>query len=372
MAVSNYCKQILYLAFAVILVMGFTACTADSTNSTVNNETSQISESTEDDNIYEQIDVYSGPGTDYVLICNINKNDITKAVKIEQEWVEVEFSTKRGYIPKDTVPELCTDKIPRVVYNITQNVYPYPVVYNINIQISLFDDARIYYMPKGTSFSVLSTGETVTILCIEESGFFKYAQIEVNRDGKKQRCYSYMVDLLSLDNPLLNFESVKSTNAVIIYEGVDYYSSSGETTALSNGWNKRDEKLISKTEWNILSGIANVIASNDINDEMLKTTEGKIYLYSFKDKQYINANIKNENMSNLVDVLDFFMGSTISFLEGASNTLNLKIELDEYCGEYKIVIKTGSPIESTYAGKKTDLSSLIAEKNNTALTILES
>ena len=368
----NCCKRVLYLLFYVILVMSVTACNDDSTNSIVNKETIQISESIEDVSVQEQIEVYSGPGIDYVFICNIDKDDITRAVKIEKEWVEIEFGTKRGYIKKEIVPELCTDKIPRVVYNISQNVYPYPVVYNINIPISLFDSAKTYYVPKGDSFSELSAGETVTILCSEESGFFKYAQIEINTDGEKRRCYAGMIDLLSLDNPLLNFESVKNANAVISYECQDYYSSSGEASVALNDWIKRDEKIISKTEFDFLSGIVNVIASNDINEEMIKATEGKIYLYSFKDKQYINANTKNEKVSNLFSVFDFFMNGSISFMEGSISGINLKIELDEYNGEYKIVIKTGIPLESKYAGKKISLSSLIVEKNNTALTMLQS
>lgn len=366
-------KKILSIYLFLLLTLLLNACGADSTNNMTNNITPKVLEDTEISNNSEQIDVYAGPGIDYLLIDTIDKRNIKKTIKIEGTWAEIEFGAKRGYVKVDKIPELCTNKIPRVIYGVDQNVYPYPVLYNIIVEVTLFDDANTYYLPKSSGSSeVVPAGETITILCIEKSNINSYAQIEINREGIKRRCYSSITDLLSLDNPLLNFDSVKSTNALITYDGTEYYSSSGETTALSNGWNKKAETTISKTKWDILAGITNIIASNDINDEAIKSTEGKIQLYSFKDRQYINANIKNEKQSNIINFADFMLGSTISFINGAKNTLNLKIEFDEYQGEHKIVIKTGNPIESPYAGKKIWLSSLIVEKNNTPLTLIES
>ncbi len=366
-------KKILSIYLFLLLTLFLCACGVDSTNNVTNNIAPKVLEDTEISNNSEQIDVYAGPGTDYLHIDTIDKKNIKKTVKIEGAWAEIEFDAKRGYVEVDKIPELCTNKVPRVIYGVDQNVYPYPVLYNIKAEVTLFDDANTYYLPKSSGSSeLIPAGETITILCIEKSNINNYAQIEINREGIKRRCYSSITDLLSLDNPLLNFDSVKSTNALITYDGTEYYSSSGETTALSNGWNKKSETTISKTEWDILAGITNIIASNDINEEALESTEGKIQLYSFKDRQEINANIKNEKQSNIIGIADFILGSTISFVEGAENTLNLKIELDEYQGEYKIVIKTGNPIESPYSGKKIWLSSLIVEKNNTPLTMIKS
>lgn len=366
-------KQVLSVIITFGLAMNICACEKNTKNSSVNSKETNPIENIDSTNNTEQMDVYSGPGTDYLLIGSTSKDKISKAVKIENNWVEIEFDGKRGYVTKDSILELCTDKIPRVVYSINQNVHPYPVIYNINAQISLFDDAKTYYSPKATAASeTIEAGENITILCSEKSNINNYAQIEVNTDGKKRRCYSNVIDLLSLDNPLLNFEYVKNTNAIITYNDIEYYSSSGEATALSNGWHKTDETTISKTEWDILAGITNIIKSNDLNSEIIKSTEGKIQLYSFKNNQYINANIKDKLKSNISDVVDFLVGGSISFIQGAKDTLNLKIEFNEYSNEHKIVIKAGSPIESQYAGKKLSLSSLIVEKNNTALTMVES
>lgn len=366
-------KKILLIHLFFLLTLFLCACEADSTTNLTDNIAPKVLENTEISNNSEQINVYAGPGTDYVFIETIDKKDIKKTIKIEDTWAEIEFGAKRGYVVTDEIPELCTNKIPRVIYGVNQNVYPYPILYNIKAEVTLFDDANTYYLPQSSGSSeIISAGETITILCVEKSNIHNYAQIEINEGGIKRRCYSNIIDLLSLDNPLLNFDSVKNTNALIIYDGTEYYSSSGETTALSNGWTKKTETTINKTEWDILAGITNIIASNDINDEAIKSTEGKIQLYSFKDRQYINANIKNEKQSNIINIADFILGSTVSFVDGAKNTLTLKIELDEYQGERKIVIKTGSPIESPYAGKKIWLSSLIVEKNNTPLTMIQS
>ncbi len=365
-------KKNLSVYLFILLASFLCSCGTESTNNVPENNAPKILEDSEISNDSKQIDVYAGPGTDYLPIGTIDKNDIKETIKIEGTWAEIEFGTKRGYVEVNKIPELCTNKVPRVTYDINQNVYPYPILYNIKVEVTLFDDANTYYLPKSSGSSeVIPAGEVVTILCIEKSNIINYAQIEINREGIKRRCYSSITDLLSLDNPLRNFDSVKSTNALITHDGTEYYSSSGETTALSNGWNKKAETTISKTEWDILSGITNIIKSNDINDEALISTEGKIQLYSFKDRQYINANTKNGKLSNIINVADFILGSTISFVEGAKDTLNLKIELDEYQGEHKIVIKAGKPIESVHAGKRTWLSSLIVERNNTPLTMIE-
>ena len=47
------------------------------------------------------------------------------------------------------------------------------------------------------------------------------------------------------------------------------------------------------------------------------------------------------------------------------------MSLEEYKGEHRIVIKSGVPFESKYAGKKMGLSELIAE-DGSALDIAES
>lgn len=366
------CKKVLLALFWGGLTVSICACGASPTATSTHNNIPPSSEHLEIPSDENHITVYAGPGIDYLSLGTISKREVNEIIKLEREWVEIEFGEKRGYVAKSQLTELNTDKIPHVVYDINSNVYPYPIIHNIGIELTLFDEANTYYSPKSSNLSeIIPAGTDVTILCLEKSLINNYAQIEVCVEGIKRRYYSNIIDLLSLDNPLLNFDSVKSTNALVTYNNIKYYSSCGETSFQSNGWNKKAEISISKTEWDILSGITNIIKSNDINDEAFKSVEGKLQLYSFKNRQYINANIKNEKQSGFIDIVDFVFGSTISFVEGAKNTLVLNIELNEYQGEHKIVIRVGSPIESLHAGKKIWLTSLLVERDNTPLTLFE-
>lgn len=292
---------------------------------------------------------------------------------MENGWIEVEYNNKRGYIYKDNVNEIDLNKIPHVVYQVNQNVLPYPTVYNVKIQKSLFDDAEVYYAPKSSGTpTIINKDEEVTILCAESSSLKNYIQIEFQTDKGKRRGYCESNDLLSLDNPLLNFEEVKQKNAIITYNGNKYYSSSGEASSLSNDWSKKDEKSIKKVDINWIAGITGVIAGNDINEDAVKSTEGKIELEDIQKRKYINANTGDSKNSNIFDIADFIVGSVSSFIESGVEITDLNVRMDEYKGEKRIVIKTGTPIEYSKAGKETDLSSLIVEKNNTALTLVES
>lgn len=362
------CKKLFSVILCLCTVICISSCSAETDNISATNQTEKSTTES-----VSEIEVYAGPGDDYVFLNKISKNNIIEYIKMENGWIEVEYNNKRGYIYKDNVNEIDLNKIPHVVYQVNQNVLPYPTVYNVKIQKSLFDDAEVYYAPKtsGTP-TIINKDEEVTILCAEPRSLKNYIQIEFQTDKGKRRGYCESNDLLSLDNPLLNFEEVKQKNATITYNGNKYYSSSGEASSLSNDWSEKDEKSIKKVDVNWIAGITGVIAGNDINEEAVKSTEGKIELEDIRKRKYINANTGDSKVSNIFDIADFIVGSVSSFIESGVEITDLNVRMDEYKGEKRIVIKTGTPIEYSKAGKETDLSSLIVEKNNTALTLVES
>ena len=361
------CKKLFSVILCLCTVICISSCSAEKDNISATNQTEKSTESV------SEIEVYAGPGDYYVFLNKISKNNITEYIKMENGWIEVEYNNKRGYIYKDNINEIDLNKIPHVVYQVNQNVLPYPTVYNVKIQKSLFDDAEVYYAPKSSGTpTIINKDEEVTILCAESSSLRNYIQIEFQTDKGKRRGYCEANDLLSLDNPLLNFEEVKQKNTTIAYNGNKYYSSSGEASSLSNDWSKKDEKTIKKVDVNWIAGITGVIAGNDINEDAVKSTEGKIELEDIQKRKYINANTGDSKKSNIFDIADFIVGSVSSFIESGVEITELNVRMDEYKGEKRIVIKTGTPIEYSKAGKETDLSSLIVEKNNTALTLVES
>ncbi len=365
-------KRILCIISLIIITLLLCSSCTKSNNTSFNSEESK-QDVTSGKESEKNLEVYGGPGKDYIKLNNISRNEIKDYLKFEDNWIEIDYGSKRGYISANEVEDVDMDKIPHVVNSVNSNVYPYPILYNSKISINLFDEANVYYKPKSSETPTeIDKNNTVTILCSESNSLKTYIQIEFENEKGKRRGYCESSDLLSLNNPLLNFNDVKQKNACVTYNGKEYYSATGEVTSLSNGWHKKEEMSIGKTDVDWVAGITGVIAGNDINEEAIKSTEGKLQLYSSKDRRYINANISNESAENKIGIADFIMGSTMSFIDSGVEITNLDIRFDDYNGEQRIVIKTGSPIEFSKAGKETDLSTLIVEKNNTALTLVES
>ena len=169
-----------------------------------------ITSTTEAANIDTELEVYAGPGMDYVSMGTVNKKYINKAVKIENDWIEIESNGMRGYIQAKFALELCTNDIPRVVRNISQNVTLYPQIINSNVDVKLYDDAEVYRSPSNTeSTEIIQTGQTVKILCIEKSKYDEYAQFEINANGRKWRAYSKISKLFSKATSL---KKIKNAN----------------------------------------------------------------------------------------------------------------------------------------------------------------
>ena len=381
--------KIRVVVLGILLALGLMACETngndskykgernESNNENGNNilteEKLRISEKVVGKNVEdEEVKLFAGPGEDYHSYGYIKKKEIKKVLKIEEKWAEVQLSKQRGYVKVENIKELCVDNIPRVVYRLEfdQNIKKYPTVYCYNKEIVLYDDATIYNDVKGNSIGKIKAGEKLRVLFKEKTGLATYDQVEIINQGEKYRYYVNHIDLFALDNPLINFENVKEQNAFVEYKDEKYYSTSGENvTQLPKNWKLIETFSINKREFEILAGIVNVIAFNDVNDEAIDATTG---LLKFEEREFINSNIKSKTGSNLVSLVDFFFNGTLNFLQGAYKTMTLQIQLKECSGEKKIVIKTGIPIESTYAGKTMSLEELIVNYNNTFASMVNS
>ena len=251
----------------------------------------------------EQITMYAGPGTDYLSLGTIDKNIIEKAIKIESDWVEIEYEEKRGYVSQKDVPELCTDDIIRLVDTVEEDPQSYPVYEKINTKITLFNETMVYNHPhKNNSSELVDAGETVTIIFPEMSPIDMCVQIELDQNGTKKRCYASVLELLSLKHPLLNFDSVKETNAILSYDGTDYYSSSGEADNTPDNWKKTKEISIDKTNFHTPISITSIVKSYNRNDI---ATTGKFGLSIPEDLQLKNASAKNAIPSNMEKIIEY-------------------------------------------------------------------
>lgn len=378
-AITEECRDDLAIRRVfVIMVIAFSITVCMSGCSTNREQTEgdspAVATSTEvaDSDSDAQIELYAGPGTDYVAMGTIDLSSIDRIVKVEDDWAEVERNDMRGYVSASSLEKRELDKAPRTVTKVSQNVYPYPTIVCVSQQISLFDEAVVYYSPKGSrKIAELDAGSNATILTAEDNGSFRYIQIEFDTQKGRRRGYSTVTDLLSLDNPLRNFDKVKASNMPILYSGLEYWSTSGDLSSVLPGWSTIEEFNLSHADIDVWSGFVSVIASNDINDEAYKSTEGKVWLYSNRDRQYVNANSQDSKASNMLNLIDTLLSGISNFAAGAVKNTVLNVSLEEYKSERRIVIEYGVPFETNLAGKITSLSALIA-KNGSALDVVES
>ena len=73
-------KQMLLVIITFGLAMNICACEKNTKNSSVNSKETNPIENIDSTNNTEQMDVYSGPGTDYLLIGSTSKDKISKNI----------------------------------------------------------------------------------------------------------------------------------------------------------------------------------------------------------------------------------------------------------------------------------------------------
>lgn len=320
---------------------------------------------------------WAGPGDQYLEMTNESLNKATSITRIENNWAEVDFSGNRKYVPLDSVEYLVKDSTPRVIWTADQKVYPYPTIFHFkNTSLNSLINTQLFSSPEmKNKISTISAGDTVYILSLKDEDFLnrKIAYIETEKNNKKIRGYTYLYELMDLNNPLNGYIKASKTNAFFELNGKDYLSTTGIDTSF-DGWKTINTQSIIGGEIDWVAGVTGIIADNDIDDETLNVTGSIIELQSAKTGKYYNASPNGRSGPKLVlSIADFFISSFNSFVSSGDKRFSLRVNELEYKNYHKITIRTGEPFESPYAGKTLSLSELISNsKGNTALSIISS
>ena len=305
--------------------------------------------------------IYRAPNTLSEKMKNLDNNEY-KAISLEAGFYEVEFEDdgllKRGYIEQKYISNPVD--VP-IVYSNYTNIQSAKKYYcNINSIIDLSDKLNVYYGPskKYVLEDRLEPGTKVTLLYeIKESALTSYYKIQYETQNGVRRgyCLSSELNINNKDNTLEYFNKIKSQNARLLYNGKFYYSDvsgiDSENKYTLNGWNIVESMDLSFNEYNIMNGITSAIASNSDQG-----WDGD------KNNPYVNENNK-EGLSVASDCVSIIS----NFLAGVYSNTRLKINLEKYKGENRIVIFTGEPIESAYKGKKMSFYSLLQSKTGNYL-----
>ena len=181
------CKCSVVICITLVLVF-FSACSNQTTTEQKDNSSKIINTQPSEVVADDKINVYGGPGDDYIKITSISQKQIKKTIKYENEWIEVDYGDKRGYVKANECDNIDVNKIPHVVYSMNSNIYPYPTIYNTKIELSLFDEANVYSIPKSSGSPItIGEKENIIILCQEKSALKDYIQIEFITDRGKRR-----------------------------------------------------------------------------------------------------------------------------------------------------------------------------------------
>lgn len=336
------------------------------------------------------VDIYAGPGIDYVKRDTIDSSNILSIVREDHGWYEVECaSSGRNYIKKDTISDVNDSEIPLVTSSIKQGPITRTQIAQFNLKYKLTGDINLLYSPKkGKKNQNIDAGNDVVIINIEpyDTDNFSekiniYYQIEFTTKLGKERAYVTERDLLDYDNPLRNFDEVKNNYATITYNDENYYSATGaHIDGYLNNWKLENTIDISKDNWNIMGGITTIISGNTYTDESMGVFSGKLPMPTIqKDKKNYHKNFAEIDTtrgtpSAALALSTFFVDTIPTFLSGAYSKVTLNVELQSYEDEQKIVIRVDSPIELTqfekYLGKTVKLSTLLSE-NSTPLELVE-
>lgn len=318
--------------------------------------------------------VWAGPGEDYLCFGEDNIKENYKVIRVEKNWAEIEYNDIRRYI---AVPEndYTFEKAPHVVESLDQNVHPYPVLYHHpDFSVLAKKTVKLYSSPKlSHAITDVQKDQTVKILSMDSNGLLnRVFHAEIENSKGKIRGYINLFDLLDCDNPANGFENVKTDNAIIEHEGVEYYSTTGVSRTSFDGWKELKNDSFTARKVDLLAGITGVIAGNDLPDEPVKSVQGKIELQNATTMKFYNATSGRRGVSKFYSIADFIVSTVNSFVESGITDIPLDVHCLQYGDLKKIAIFTGDPIETPLAGKKISLSSLISKNaGDTPLSMLE-
>lgn len=315
-----------------------------------------------------ELAIYAGPGTDYVSLGSIQTDEIEAYILEEGNWIEIDYGQGYGYVQEDSITDLDKTSLPYVsqmaVVGPTQRPY---VLYFDDLTFALTDEVDVY-SGADSDFGVRDTleiGDKVTVLReVDGDGAAgpvnPFVLIEYDGEKGKSRGYALRNLLLDVDNPLRGFDEVKQNNSAFTYDGKTYYSTSAFPNAL-DGWASDYSESLTQIRFNFINAVTGAIASNDGSDTVLKN---ELWLYDAK----ANATVKTDVSTAAKDVGDAFMNvvGMINAAAAAGNeSIALKVDLETCGDEGRMLIRGGTPFESSKSGKTNiSLASLIAQSGN--------
>ena len=382
-------NNIVKLLVSFLLIASICGC-GNASNSNENshsqnkkNSNPQNTESNQQTATDHVFDIYSGPGEDYYLEGQKKK---VKAFRKYNDWYEVEYSGGiRGYVKKDEFLSIDDKNIEYVVSRLTYGPTERKEVVELDAEYTLTGDIELREAPNDNSnvLGTVDSKESVKIINLEPlpdnpsivESMFPYWQVDVQTLNGKVRGYVRSDDLFDYFNPIKGFEIVKEQNAKISYEGNDYYSSTGaKIDGAVNDWHLEKSFKIKESHFSILGGIAGIIGCDYDPEELLVQKSINIPTVTKGKKNYhgtaVAVDASNEKLMNGLTAFGVALDWIPAFIEGGYSAINFDVELLEYEGERKIVLRTETPIElqcnnGNYAGKTFDLSDLVATTNGT-------
>lgn len=348
--------------------------------------------------------VYAGPGTDYYCEGTINLTDINGIVLEDHGWVEILYNDKQhGYITKDTIKERDFSNVPVLASTIPVEVEGRKYLQRISFQYRLSGDIDLFEDTDNSNKSfMIEKGNVVTVIApmpLKENKYHikgiinsteketSYWLIEVNTERGKERAYVGARDLFDLDNPLKDFSSVKKNNLKVVFGGETFYSSSDDDN-FNDYWETIQEFNLSHTEINLWDGFWKVASSTDISLEDIgadpdsKVVGGiRVQLPTLSKGKETYSNTYTaigEDAAMAADAwsaLIWLAQKELAWMSASKQTQSFHVLLQECKEENRMVIYTGSPIESIqggkYYGKEFSLLELLLDDGYTLFSAIE-
>lgn len=282
-------KIILFLIPAFLICFIYGCSSNNESKSTINPTDTAKDTSNSTSNLTGiMIDIYAGPGSDYIKRDTIDSSKILSIIREDHGWYEVECTSYgRSYVKKDMITDADDSEIPLVTSNIKQGPNIRPQIAQFNLKYMLTGGIDLFSSPKKSEkYQTIDAGNYVYIINIEPYDTHDisdkiniYYQIEVTTKAGKERAYVTERDLLDYDNPLRNFDKVKNNYATVIYNNQKYYSATGaHIDGYLNNWKLKNSIDISEENWNIIGGITSVISGNTYTDESIGVYSGKLIM----------------------------------------------------------------------------------------------
>lgn len=323
------------------------------------------------------VEIYAGPGTDFYCEGKIGLSDIKKVVLIDHDWVEVIYKdSQHGYVRKDTIKEIDISGAPILANSIPATVGENKYLQRVDISYRLSGDIDLVEdMETLQKTSFVEKGNLITVVVpflVKENKYqviggieneLAYWLIEANTDRGKERAYVGTRDLFDLDNPLKDFSSVKENNLKLGFGNETFYSSSDDVY-YNDFWETISEFDISRTEVNLLDGFWKVVSSTDISLEdidadphsnVVSGSRLKLPTLSKGKRTYTNTYTAiGEEAVMAADAYSaaiWLAQKIITWGIESKQTQSFHVLLQKYKEENRMVIFTGSPIESVQSGK---------------------